>query len=96
MNPHKNPWDYPFQPLRDSELERAAQMWADSKNTVEIARALHKRARVLILDEPFKAVDDRNIIGVGKLIETLSQEMGVQMLIVTHKEELKIGKVIQL
>jgi hypothetical protein len=40
MNPHKNPWDYPFQPLRDSELERAAQMWADSKNTVEIARAL--------------------------------------------------------
>ena len=43
MNPHKNPWNYPFQPLRDSELERAAQMWADSKNTVEIARALMDR-----------------------------------------------------
>ena len=40
MNTHKNPWDYPFTPLTAAQYERAAQMWADSKNTAEIASEL--------------------------------------------------------
>ena len=52
--------------------------------------------KVLILDEPFRFVPAEFLPRVRALIETLSVEMGVQIIMVTHIEELKIGEVVEL
>jgi len=52
--------------------------------------------KVLILDEPFKFVSEEYRENIVSLLQTLSTEMGVQFIFVTHIDELKTGKVIQL
>ena len=54
------------------------------------------RRRVLFLDEPFRYVDEVNQERIGQLLLTLSSELGVQIIQITHSEALKIGKVIKL
>lgn len=56
-----------------------------------------KPRQLLILDEPFKNVHgEGNRERCAKLLEVLSKEMGVQLIIVTGLEWLKIGEVIEL
>ena len=52
--------------------------------------------RLLVLDEPFKFVSAGYRGRVREMLETLAEELGVQILMVTHIEELKTGKVIEL
>lgn len=52
--------------------------------------------KLLVLDEPFTGVSAANLPKVCALIESLSTELGIQFLIVTHSELLQIGKVYQL
>lgn len=52
--------------------------------------------RVLVMDEPFKCVHKSNLTRLRTLLGTLSKEMGVQFLMVTHLDELKTGNVIEL
>ena len=53
---------------------------------------------VMILDEPFKNVSKAKgyLERIPEMLITLSEEFGVQFIQVTHIEELKIGKVIDL
>ena len=55
----------------------------------------HKR-RTMILDEPFKFVSVEYRERIKELIETLSEEMNIQFIIVTHIDELKCGKLIEI
>ena len=59
---------------------------------------LHKPAlrRCVILDEPFKFVSEEFRPRVKELLETLSKEMGVQFIMVTHIHELKTGSILEL
>ena len=50
----------------------------------------------MILDEPFKFVSKIYRPRVRELLETLSEEMSVQIIMVTHEEEYIVGKVIEL
>ena len=52
--------------------------------------------RLLVLDEPFKFVSEQYRERVRVMLETLSKDLGVQIVMVTHIEELKMGKVIEL
>lgn len=52
--------------------------------------------RLLVLDEPFKFLSPEYRGRLRQLIETLSKDMGVQFLLVTHMDELKIGNVVAL
>ena len=52
--------------------------------------------KVLVLDEPFRGVSDANLPRVAELLKTLSADMGVQFVISTHSEMLKLGKVVEL
>lgn len=53
--------------------------------------------RVIVLDEPFKFVSPaESRERLGTLLLTLSAELKIQFIMVTHIEELKIGKVIEL
>ena len=56
---------------------------------VEIARALSKRASILVLDEPTSALTDREVAELFSIIRRLKQN-GVCMCYITHKmEEIK-------
>jgi len=52
--------------------------------------------RILILDEPFKFVSAEYLGNVRMLLESLSKDFGIQIIMVTHIEALKTGKVVQL
>lgn len=55
-----------------------------------------KLRRVLLLDEPFKNLSANYRERVKVMLETLSKEMKVQIIMITHIEEFKCGKVIEL
>ena len=52
--------------------------------------------RLVVLDEPFKFVSKGYRPAVRAMLETLSTEMGVQFVVVTHIDELRTGTVIDL
>ena len=51
---------------------------------VALARALIRRPRVLLLDEPFSAVDERTRAGIQELLLTLHREETCSIVLVTH------------
>lgn len=52
--------------------------------------------RLLVLDEPFRFLSEEYRERAKVLLETLSEEMEIQILLITHMEELKAGEVISL
>ena len=55
-----------------------------------------KARRILVLDEPFRFVSRSYLPRLRDLLVELSKEMGVQILMVTHIEELEVGTVIEI
>lgn len=60
------------------------------------AVVLSKVRRGLVLDEPFRFVSKGYRPQVRALLEALSRDLGVQVIMVTHSSELEIGKVVEL
>lgn len=54
------------------------------------------KRRVVFLDEPFLAVDKNNKPKLRDLLEQLSQDLGLQIVLITHDSELECGKVIRI
>jgi len=52
--------------------------------------------RAMVMDEPFRFVSEEFRDRVKALLETLSEEMKTQFVMVTHINELKMGQVIEL
>jgi len=57
---------------------------------------LPKLAKLIVLDEPFKFVSAQYRDKVRVMLEELSQDLKVQIVMVTHSEELSAGKIIEL
>ena len=55
-----------------------------------------RRRKLLVLDEPFKHLSKSYRPAVRQLLKAMAEEMGVQMIVVTHDPMLQIGKVIEL
>lgn len=55
-----------------------------------------QKRRLLVLDEYWKHLSARYRPAMRRLLEKISQEMNVQIVYVTHAEELQAGKVIRL
>lgn len=53
-------------------------------------------ARVLVMDEPFKFLSAQYRDRARLMLETLSTDLGVQIVMVTHIEELKTGEIVEL
>jgi sulfonate transport system ATP-binding protein len=64
--------------------EWPAALSGGQKQRVALARALIHRPRLLLLDEPLGALDALTRIEMQRLIETLWQEQGFTLLLVTH------------
>jgi len=52
--------------------------------------------RCVILDEPFKFVSEGYRDAARQLLESLSEDLGVQFIMVTHIDELQCGKVVNI
>lgn len=52
--------------------------------------------RLLCLDEPLKHLSENYVPAARDLIEALSEELGIQILMVTHRAGLEVGNVIEL
>jgi ABC-type multidrug transport system fused ATPase/permease subunit len=50
---------------------------------VAIGRALYKNADFMIMDEPFSALDERNIIQIKKNLKELSKDKGI--IVISHR-----------
>jgi DNA repair exonuclease SbcCD ATPase subunit len=55
-----------------------------------------KLRRFVVLDEPFKFVSAQYRENVRSMLESLSTDLGVQIVMVTHIDELVTGKVIEI
>ena len=55
-----------------------------------------KKRRFLAMDEPFRHLSRQYRPAIRQLLQSLSRELSVQMILVTHADELRIGSVIEL
>ena len=70
--------------LRDKENEWPAKLSGGQRQRVALARALSAKPQLLLLDEPLGALDALTRIDMQSLIESLWQQEGFTVLLVTH------------
>ncbi|GAB3418469.1 ABC transporter ATP-binding protein [Flindersiella endophytica] len=70
--------------LRDSQQAYPWQLSGGMQQRVAIARAVAYEPKVLLMDEPFAAVDAQTRADLEDLVRSIWQEFGVTILFVTH------------
>jgi molybdate transport system ATP-binding protein len=68
----------------DEQVRRPAELSGGQQQRVALARALAREPRLLLLDEPFSAVDMMNRQGLYRLIADLRRELSIPIVLVTH------------
>ncbi len=66
----------------------AQQLSGGQKQILAIIMTLQKPTQVLLLDEPTAALDDKNSHMVMNFLATLTKELGLIVIIITHDREL--------
>jgi branched-chain amino acid transport system ATP-binding protein len=85
-----------FELLEYVGLERFAHRPAASfpfaaQKRIELARALARRPKLLLLDEPASGLNHEEVEGLGSLIRRIRDELGVTVLLVEHHMNLVMG-----
>lgn len=70
--------------LEDRAHDYPTKLSGGQRQRVALARALMHRPQLLLLDEPFGALDALTRISAQKLVEGLWRELGFSALLVTH------------
>ena len=73
--------------LEDKKNRYPGEMSGGEKQRVSIARALAKRSKLLICDEPTGALDSVNANHVIALLQSIAKNQGVAVLTITHNPE---------
>ena len=64
------------------------QLSGGEKQRVAIARALINRPKLLLADEPTGNLDSENSKRVVELLQRLTREQGITLIMVTHDDEI--------
>jgi len=72
-------------PIRDLALVKAGNLSGGQKQRVALARALAIRPTLLMLDEPFTALDAESTRDIKNLIRTFVTDMQIPCIVVTHR-----------
>ena len=87
-------WDVTYQKaeqhMREVGLNESAttlikDIGVGKQQLVEIAKALAKNVRLLILDEPTSALNDEDSLNLLNLLKKFRQERGITSIIISHK-----------
>lgn len=75
--------------LKDRAKHLPSQLSGGEQQRVSIARAIAKNPKLLLCDEPTGALDYVTGKSILKLLQTLSREHGVTVVIITHNSAIK-------
>jgi len=75
--------------LEDKWGKKLSSLSQGERQRISLARALVKKPKVLLADEPSSALDDQNTEKVIELIKSQAKEVGATLIIVTHDQRLK-------
>ena len=70
--------------LEGREDQAVSKMSGGQQQRVALARALAAQPKLLLLDEPFSALDENLREDMRKLVKSLQRELGVTTVLVTH------------
>ena len=68
----------------EQQARRPAALSGGQQQRVAVARALARDPRLLLLDEPFSAVDQMSRRGLYRLLADLRKDLGIPIVLVTH------------
>jgi molybdate transport system ATP-binding protein len=68
----------------DEAMRRPAELSGGQQQRVALARALAREPKLLLLDEPFSAVDQMNREGLYRLLAELRSDLNIPIVLVTH------------
>ena len=74
--------------LRDQLLKKPSELSGGQQQRVSIARALSKKPKVLFLDEPTGALDEKTGREVLDFLVKLHRELNFTMIMVTHNQNI--------